>query len=73
MKNITLFKTKITSVLLAVISGFLALTVHPGFSFLFFLSLFFILFAFLMPIISKANMTRLKHLQDASGGDMFID
>lgn len=73
MKNITLFKTKIIVALFTIVSGILARTVHLGFTLFFFLSLFFFFFLFIMPITSKAYMTRIKHLQDASGGDVFTD
>lgn len=73
MKNIVLFKTKIVSVTFAFISLILGLTVNPIFYAILFLSLLLMFFAFIIPVVNHANMLRLKHLQEASGGDIFKD
>lgn len=73
MKNIPLFKTKIVSVILLVVSLILANTLGDGFKLLLFLSLLLFCFAFLMPMFNNSLTIRAKNLQKASGGDIFTD
>lgn len=73
MKNVPLFKTKIVSIILLVVSIILANTVNEGFNLLVFLSLLLCFFAFLMPMLNSSLTIRLKHLQRSSGGDIFTD
>lgn len=73
MKNIVFLKTKIITLVLALMSLILALTVNSGFYALFFIAFATFFLAFIVPMVNSANMIRLKHLQDASGGDVFTD
>lgn len=73
MKNIILFKTKIASVILLVVSIVLANTLSDRFNLLVFLSLLLVCFAFLMPMFNSSLTLRAKNLQKASGGDIFTD
>lgn len=72
MKNILSLKIKIFFVFTTIITMLLSL-LNERFSIVLFICFLGLIFTVVIPMINKATMIRLKHLQSYTDGDIFSD